>query len=123
MQDPLAFDLFDERLFAGGYLDAQAPAYGTGYTVRLANIFLVAEGFPRIVESDRPAGVGDVVYSIAVGALTPFAIDASTLPLIRRPAVADDLESFAHDLYQEILNEAHLEGAEMLREEAFKSPG
>lgn len=84
LQDPLAFDLFDERLFAGGYLDAQAPAYGTGYTVRLANIFLVAEGFPRIVESDCPAGVGDVVYSIAVGALTPFAIDASTLlPLIR----------------------------------------
>ena len=33
--------------------------------------------------------------------------------------MADDLESFAHDLYQEILNEAHLEGAEMLREEAF----
>lgn len=84
LQDAVALDLFDDRLFQGGYLDAQAAQYSTGYTVRAAAIFLVAAGFPRLVEADCPEGVGDVGYSVAVSALTPFAVDASVLiPLIR----------------------------------------
>lgn len=76
-------DLFEDRLFSGGYLDVHAPLYRTGYTVREANIFLVGETFPRLVEADCPSGVGDVTYSIAVSALSPFLSDTSVLlPLI-----------------------------------------
>ena len=87
LQDPATADLFEDRLFTGGYLDAQAVQYRTGYTVREAGIFLVGQGFPRLVEADCPPGVGDVVYSIAVSALTPFAVDASVLVPIIREAV------------------------------------
>lgn len=81
---PAARDLFEDRLFGAGYLDAQAGLYTAGYTIRAASIFLVGPGFPRIVESDCPEGVGDVRYSIAVSALTSFNVDASVLiPLIR----------------------------------------
>lgn len=81
--DPAAADVFEDRLFSAGYLDAQAGQYRTGYTLREAGIFLVDEGFPRLVEADCPPGVGDVTYSVAVSALTPFAVDASVLlPII-----------------------------------------
>jgi hypothetical protein len=81
--DPAAADVFEDRLFGAGYLDAQAAQYRTGYTLREAGIFIVGEGFPRLVEADCPPGVGDVIYSIAVSALTPFAVDASVLlPII-----------------------------------------
>lgn len=70
---------FEDRLFTGGYLDAQAPIYRTGYTVREANIFLVGDDFPRLVEADCPSGVGDVTYSIAVSALSNFLSDATVL--------------------------------------------
>jgi Putative PD-(D/E)XK family member, (DUF4420) len=87
LQDPASADIFEDRLFTAGYLDAQAVQYRTGYTVREAAIFLVGEGFPRLVEADCPAGVGDVAYSVAVSALTPFAVDASVLiPIIRGAA-------------------------------------
>jgi hypothetical protein len=87
LQDPLAADLFDDRLFDADYLDAQAGQYRAGYTVRAAGIFLVGDGFPRLVEADCPEGVGEVEYSISVSALAPFAVDASVLvPIIREAA-------------------------------------
>lgn len=87
LQDPTSADIFEDRLFTAGYLDAQGVQYRTGYTVREAAIFLVGEGFPRLVEADCPAGVGDVAYSVAVSALTPFAVDASVLiPIIQGAA-------------------------------------
>jgi Putative PD-(D/E)XK family member, (DUF4420) len=87
LSDPMAADLFEDRLFDAEYLDAQAGQYRTGYTVRAAGIFLIGDGFPRLVEADCPEGVGDVVYSIAVSALGPFAVDASVLvPIIREAA-------------------------------------
>jgi hypothetical protein len=65
--------LFDERLVMAGYLDVHSPIYGSlGYRVRDALTFLLAPGFPRVVESDLPEGVGDVRYSIARAALMPF---------------------------------------------------
>lgn len=87
LKDQPASDLFGDRLFDAGYLDAQAVQYRTGYTVRAAGIFLVGDNFPRLVEADCPEGVGDVVYSISVSALGPFAVDASVLvPIIRKAA-------------------------------------
>ncbi len=87
LQDPTASELFEDRLFDADYLDAQAALYRNGYTVRAAGIFLIADGFPRLVEADCPEGVGDVEYSISVSALGPFAVDASVLmPIIREAA-------------------------------------
>jgi len=87
LRDPAAADRFEDRLFTAGYLDAQAVQYRAGYTVRQAAIFLVAEGFPRLVEADCPPGVGDVSYCVAVSALTPFAVEtAALIPIIRRAA-------------------------------------
>lgn len=87
LRDPLAADMFGERLFDAGYLDVHAGLYRSGYTVRSAGIFLVGEGFPRLVEADCPEGVGEVAYSISVSSLGPFAVDASVLvPIIREAA-------------------------------------
>lgn len=84
IKDPLTADAFEDRLFTGGYVDVHAGQYRVGYTIREAGIFLVADGFPRLVEADCPPGVGDVTYGIAVSALTKFAVDASVLvPIIR----------------------------------------
>jgi hypothetical protein len=56
----------EERLGEAGYLDAHAPRYTTGYTLRRVGAYRVEEGFPRIIERDLPDGVGDVRYSVAV---------------------------------------------------------
>lgn len=74
-----AAPLFEDGLFDAGFLDAHRALYRVGYTPRAANLFRVAKAFPRIVEADCAPGVGDVGYSIAVSALTPFAIDAAVL--------------------------------------------
>lgn len=84
LKDPMAADIFEDRLFDAEYLDAQAGLYRNGYTVRAAGIFMIGDGFPRLVEADCPQGVGDVEYSISVSALGPFMVDASVLvPIIR----------------------------------------
>ena len=80
-----ALDAFEDLLFTAGYLDAHARLYVTGYTIREANLFRVREGFPRLVEADCAPGVGDVTYSIGLGALQAFLIERSALgPLLRK---------------------------------------
>lgn len=66
---------FEVALRNGGYLDYHSPQYvKTGYSIRQSNVFRVREGFPRIVESDLPNGVGDVQYSISVAECMHFSI-------------------------------------------------
>lgn len=66
----LAFE-FADRLVEYGYLDQHATHYdSTGYGVRAMRAFSVSDGFPRLVESDVPVGVGDVRYSIALSAIS-----------------------------------------------------
>lgn len=89
VRDTGGADLFEDRLFSGGYLDVHAPLYRTGYTVRDANIFLIGETFPRLVEADCPSGVGDVTYSIAVSALTAFLSDTTMLLALVQGALGD----------------------------------
>ncbi len=72
--------LLEERLLAAGYLDAHRHRYArTTYAVRTCQIYRVREGFPRLVEDDLPAGVGNVRYSVAAAACTPFAVDIGQL--------------------------------------------
>jgi Putative PD-(D/E)XK family member, (DUF4420) len=72
--------VLEDGLFGAGYLDAHRHLYeNPGYTVRESNFFRVAEGFPRIVETDLVPGVGDVHYSVAVAECKHFLVDADTV--------------------------------------------
>jgi hypothetical protein len=70
----------EDRLFSGGYHDAHERRYrGIGYTLRERDTFRVAEGFPRIVESDLRDGVGGVYYRIAISACAGYAVSQGEL--------------------------------------------
>lgn len=76
--DAFAVERFSALLLESGFHPAQAERYGsTGYTVRNATFFHVADGFPRITEDQLPNGVGDVRYSIAVAECQQFTVAAS----------------------------------------------
>lgn len=73
-EDTSARTRFEDALIEAGYLDTHAARYAAiGYNIREENLFRVREGFPRIVESDLIAGVGEVVYSISVAECRRFA--------------------------------------------------
>jgi hypothetical protein len=68
---------FEERLRLAGYLDVHASRYeGTGYVVKSSDFFRVGDGFPRILERELRPGVGNVEYTISVGACAPFKVTA-----------------------------------------------
>jgi hypothetical protein len=67
---------FEDALFAAGYHDAHAGHYVRGYSIRSSDVFEVRDGFPRLTESDCPPGLGDVLYSVELGALEEFRITA-----------------------------------------------
>jgi hypothetical protein len=71
----LALAAFDEALLSYGYLSEQASLYeAPKYSVREENAFEVNHGFPCIIESDLPLGVGDVTYRIQLAALWPYEV-------------------------------------------------
>jgi hypothetical protein len=68
---------FEERLLMSGYTAAHEPRYrGTVYTEREENFFRVEAGFPRLIESDLPSGIGDVRYSVAVAECKHWGVSA-----------------------------------------------
>lgn len=72
--------MFESRLSDAGYLEVHANRYtSTGYVVKSAQFFEVAAGFPRILERELRPGVGDVKYTIALGACAPFATPVDRL--------------------------------------------
>jgi Putative PD-(D/E)XK family member, (DUF4420) len=80
VNDPLAKEELENRLFEVGYLDLHASRYEqTGYAVREVNYFKVEQDFPRIVEADLRNGVGDVRYTISVSECKRFSIDESDM--------------------------------------------
>jgi len=73
---PPAASGFDERLITMGYLNAHESRYADrAYALRDVRMFRVGPGFPRIIESDVRAGVGDVRYSIGVSDCRPFTVE------------------------------------------------
>ncbi|PLW72998.1 PD-(D/E)XK motif protein [Streptomyces sp. SCUT-3] len=61
---------FETRLAWAGYLPHQRDLYDEPrYTVRRTDLWNVGDGFPRIVETDLPEGVGNCSYEISVSAL------------------------------------------------------
>lgn len=73
--DVYALNLWENLLLKTGYLDAQHPLYKTGYIQREIKCFHVVEGFPRILTSDIPDGVGDISYSVQVSSCAKFDVD------------------------------------------------
>ncbi len=72
--DLIALAAFNDRLLDRGWLDAHASRYeGRRWTVRGERIYRVRRGFPRLVEVDLPAGVGDVNFAVSLAACEPFA--------------------------------------------------
>jgi hypothetical protein len=88
--EPSALELFDDRLLEAGYLDAAAPRYeGRRFTLRRELTFHVQRGFPRLVERDLPAGVGDVNYALSLAAGAPWTVTvAAMLALLAQPVSA-----------------------------------
>lgn len=79
---PLGSLALEDSLLAAGYLDSDAVRYPMHYCPRGRRVFRVAEGFPRIVPSMLPAGVGSVRYALAADACTPWQVgrqEATTL--------------------------------------------
>lgn len=78
--DPSAAEQFEDELLAAGYFDVHAPRYSTrGYTVRFMNSFCVQPGFPCLVETSLPTGIGDVSYSLSIAACDSFKVDVSNI--------------------------------------------
>ena len=64
---------FNDKLLDSGYLDDDSASYqDVSYALRKALVFDVQSGFPRIVESDLPSGVGSVEYKLAVAACSSW---------------------------------------------------
>ena len=73
--DTAAREQFEDELLMTGYLDAHAARYADhGYMVRAVGFFRVGPKFPRLVEVDMPAGVGDASYALSVAACEPFKV-------------------------------------------------
>ncbi len=63
---------FEDTLLSSGYHDVHAGHYVTGYSLRASDLYLVSSSFPRLIESDCPPGLGDVHYSLELGALSAY---------------------------------------------------
>lgn len=66
-------DLFENLLMTQGYHHAQNSLYElAGYTLRKQQIYEVASGFPRILESDLAAGIVEAKYEIDLASAESF---------------------------------------------------
>jgi hypothetical protein len=69
----IALAAFNDRLLDRGWLDMHACRYEMRrWTVRDERTYQVRRGFPRLVETDLPAGVGDVSFAVSLAACEPF---------------------------------------------------
>lgn len=60
-----SYNLFQLKLLEAGYFNFHHHFYEEKcYSIRQENIYKVTKNFPKIVESDIQAGVGDVSYSV-----------------------------------------------------------
>lgn len=81
---PLVLLDFNNLLTRVGYHDHHESHYlGEEYAIRERFVYDVKEGFPRIIESQLPAGLGKVSYEVDAGSCEPF--------LISEVAVLDSL--------------------------------
>jgi hypothetical protein len=78
--DAPTLSLFNDLLFHRGWLDEHAPRYDSyRLSVRNELSYRVQSGFPRLIESSLPSGVGDVNFALSLAACVPFAIPLSEM--------------------------------------------
>jgi hypothetical protein len=71
--NPLELLDFNNLLTRVGYHDHHESHYqGEEYAIRERFVYEVKEGFPRIIESQLPAGLGKVSYEVDAGSCEPF---------------------------------------------------
>jgi hypothetical protein len=80
----------EDTLLTAGYHDGHARRYRTGYTPRSSGVYRVGEGFPRLTERDCPVGLGDVRYSIELGAIEAFRFERRDLLQRLAEGLSDD---------------------------------
>lgn len=85
LTSPAASHLFEGKLISCGWLDAHGAFRKEHYVVRSVEYFCVTDGFPRLVASEMPTGVGNVTYVLERSALDPY--------LIEHDALMDDLRN------------------------------
>lgn len=80
VDNPTSLRLFNDKLFNLGWIDSKEEFYQTPVrTPRWERFFHVGATFPRLVEIDLPAGIGDVSYSLSLAACDTFAIPKETM--------------------------------------------
>jgi hypothetical protein len=80
LTSPAARVRFDGLLIQAGYLPGHRDLYEEPrYTLRDLIFWHVREGFPRLVESDLPEGVGDCTYHVSTSGLDTFRATADEL--------------------------------------------
>jgi len=68
---PKATEQFEEKLATLRYIDS--PEYRLQqYSAVKLDVFMVTDGFPRLIPSALPAGIHEVTYSIQMAALAPY---------------------------------------------------
>ncbi|MFE9532624.1 PD-(D/E)XK motif protein [Streptomyces sp. NPDC006691] len=73
LTSPAARARFDGLLVQVGYLPGHHDLYEEPrYTLRELRFWHVREGFPRLVESDLPEGVGDCTYHVSTSGLDAY---------------------------------------------------
>lgn len=73
LTSPAARARFDGLLVQVGYLPGHHDLYEEPrYTLRELRFWHVREGFPRLVESDLPEGVGDCTYQVSTSGLDAY---------------------------------------------------
>lgn len=73
LTSPAARARFDGLLVQVGYLPGHHDLYEEPrYTLRELRFWHVREGFPRLVESDMPEGVGDCTYHVSTSGLDAY---------------------------------------------------
>ncbi|MFI2029740.1 PD-(D/E)XK motif protein [Streptomyces buecherae] len=73
LTSPAARNRFEALLIQAGYLPGHRDLYEEPrYTLRDLRFWHVREGFPRLVESDLPEGVGDCTYHVSTSGLDAY---------------------------------------------------
>ncbi|WP_404453969.1 PD-(D/E)XK motif protein [Virgibacillus necropolis] len=75
VNDPYSLNLFEEKLFLVGYLDIHSDLYDTGFVFQELLSYQVFDGFPRLLSKELHNGVGDLRYSINLGACEPYKVE------------------------------------------------
>lgn len=80
-EDSFATFQFQVKLAKYGYNEIHAGKYTASFSVIDIKFFEVVDGFPKLLQNNLPDGIGDLKYSIAVSACTPYEIKSDILNL------------------------------------------